>query len=215
MTGPGPGPTAQCRLPADQPISGNVYDKYNTRNPLARHLVDGFLRTFERLVSASGARHVHEIGCGEGYLTSRLAAKGLHTRGCDISSRIIDVARERTRALGLDIPFRVAGLDDLRADTDAAELVVCCEVLEHVKDPVRALKTLRELASPHLLVSVPREPLWRGLNLCRGKYLRDLGNTPGHLHHWSARQFVHFLERQVTVVEVATPLPWTMALCRR
>ena len=38
-----------------------------------------------------------------------------------------------------------------------------------------------------LLVSVPREPLWRGLNMARGAYMRDLGNTPGHVNHWSKR----------------------------
>ena len=45
----------------------------------------------------------------------------------------------------------------------------------------------------HLLVSVPREPLWRGLNMARGAYIKDLGNTPGHLNHWSRKAFVELL----------------------
>jgi hypothetical protein len=45
--------------------------------------------------------------------------------------------------------------------------------------------------------------------------LAALGNTPGHLQHWSTRSFLALLERQVEVREVRTPLPWTMALCRR
>ena len=48
-------------------------------------------------------------------------------------------------------------------------------------------------SSRWLLVSVPREPLWRGLNLARGSYLRELGNTPGHLNHWSKRRFASLL----------------------
>jgi hypothetical protein len=63
-------------------------------------------------------------------------------------------------------------------------------------------------------VSVPREPLWRALNLARLKYVGALGNTPGHLNHWSRRRFVEFLERRLQVVEVRSPMPWTMALCR-
>ncbi len=47
----------------------------------------------------------------------------------------------------------------------------------------------------HLLVSVPREPLWRGLNMARGAYIKDLGNTPGHLNHWSRKAFVELLGR--------------------
>jgi hypothetical protein len=64
------------------------------------------------------------------------------------------------------------------------------------------------------LVSVPREPLWRALNLARLKYVSELGNTSGHLGHWSKRGFVEFLSQRVEVVEVRSPLPWTMALCR-
>jgi hypothetical protein len=88
-------------------------------------------------------------------------------------------------------------------------------VLEHLADPVRALGVLARLAQPHLIVSVPREPLWRLLNVARGRYWPALGNTPGHLQHWSARRFLALLEDQLEVREVRLPLPWTMALCRR
>ena len=66
----------------------------------------------------------------------------------------------------------------------------------------------------HLLVSVPREPLWRGLNMARGAYIKDLGNTPGHLNHWSRKAFVELLSRHGTVEEIRSPFPWTMLLVR-
>ena len=66
----------------------------------------------------------------------------------------------------------------------------------------------------HLLVSVPREPLWRGLNMARGAYLKDLGNTPGHVNHWSKRSFTELLSRHGQVVEATSPFPWTMLLTR-
>jgi len=70
------------------------------------------------------------------------------------------------------------------------------------------------VAGGHLLVSVPREPLWRALNLARGAYVRDLGNTPGHLNHWSRRAFVALLSRFGEVVQLRSPFPWTMVLVR-
>jgi hypothetical protein len=73
---------------------------------------------------------------------------------------------------------------------------------------------MARVASRHLLVSVPREPLWRGLNMARGAYLKDLGNTPGHLNHWSKRAFVSLLSKHGTVVEARSPFPWTMLLVR-
>ena len=63
-------------------------------------------------------------------------------------------------------------------------------------------------------MSVPREPLWRGLNMARGAYWRSLGNTPGHVNHWSKRSFVSLLSRYGEVEEARSPFPWTMLLVR-
>jgi 2-polyprenyl-3-methyl-5-hydroxy-6-metoxy-1,4-benzoquinol methylase len=193
---------------------GNVYDKYASRNPIERRLVDGFLEQVGELADRSNATDAHEVGCGEGEISMLLARRGLRVRGSDVSAEVIEEARRRSQAAGVTVDYRAAPISDLRADRDAAELIVCCEVLEHLDDPDAGLETLSGLARPWLLVSVPREPIWRALNLARGKYVRDLGNTPGHLGHWSRRGFIALLETRVEVVDVRSPLPWTMALCR-
>jgi 2-polyprenyl-3-methyl-5-hydroxy-6-metoxy-1,4-benzoquinol methylase len=193
---------------------GNVYDKYGTQNPIERRLVSGFLGRLAELSELSGAREAHEVGCGEGELSIRLAQAGLAVRGTDVSAPVVAEARRRAEAAGVEIDFRAAPVQSLDPRYDAAELVVCCEVFEHLEDPAGALDRLATLARPWLLVSVPREPLWRALNLARLRYVRELGNTPGHLGHWSKREFTAFLARRVDVVEVRSPLPWTMALCR-
>jgi SAM-dependent methyltransferase len=193
---------------------GNVYDKYATRNPIERRLVAGFIEALLELVDRTGAREAHEVGCGEGELTLRLARRGLAARGSDVSAPVVAEASRRAEAAGLGVPFKAAAITELAPDADAAELVVCCEVLEHLDDPERGLEVLAGLADPWLIVSVPREPLWRGLNLARLAYLGDLGNTPGHLNHWSKGAFLRFLEGRLELVESRSPLPWTMALCR-
>lgn len=200
---------------ADSVLGGNLYPKYTTRNPVARRLVAGFLAALQDLVGRSGARAAHEVGCGEGHLSLALAARGLAVRACDLSPGAIATARRLAVARGLAVDYRVADVYDLDPEVDGAELVLCCEVLEHLPDPRRALAVLGRLARPHLIVSVPREPLWRLLNLARGRYWPALGNTPGHLQHWSSAAFARTLRRDFEVVDLRTPLPWTMALCRR
>lgn len=193
---------------------GNHYPKYHTKNPIARWLVNGFLDSFRELSRSTDARDALEVGCGEGHLSAILAGDGRSVRGIDISPAIIEQARSHPDNRTNGARFEVGSVYDLSADSDAAELVVCCEVMEHLEDPDRALSILARLARPYLLVSVPREPIWRMLNMARGRYLGDLGNTPGHVQHWSQRRFLDLLSRHVDVIAVRTPLPWTMALCR-
>jgi 2-polyprenyl-3-methyl-5-hydroxy-6-metoxy-1,4-benzoquinol methylase len=207
---------AARRNPFDEDAErgGNVYDKYRSTNPIERRLMAGFLADLDELVARTGAREVHEVGCGEGEVSIRLARRGLTVRGTDAFPQVLEEARERATAAGVEVDLEATPVEQLDPDRHSAELVVCCEVLEHLEDPERGLQVLSELARPWLIASVPREPLWRALNLARLSYVGRLGNTPGHLSHWSKGGFERFLGERFEVIEVRSPLPWTMALCR-
>jgi len=195
--------------------AGNYYDKYGASNPIARWLMAGFLDAFDASVrEVRGANRALEIGCGEGELCMRLARSGWRVEGCDIAPEAITEARRRTERAGLDIPFSVASIQTATKHFSPTPLVVCCEVLEHLDNTVEALRVLEALTADYLLVSVPREPIWRALNVARLKYLGDWGNTPGHIQHWSRRAFVGMLSSRFDVVSVRSPLPWSMVLCR-
>lgn len=195
-------------------VIGNVYDRYETNNPIARRLMNGFLSRFDTLLDRSGAKEVHEVGCGEGNLTARMALAGLKVRGSDFSERIIAEANTNAKEAGISVDYKSASIYDLDPAVDSAELIVCCEVLEHLDEPEKAVEMLAQLANPFLIVSVPREPIWRVLNVARGAYLREWGNTPGHLQHWSQKSFLEMLRTKFEIVVENSPFPWTMALCR-
>src|SRR3712207_9486052 len=90
------------------------------------------------------------------------------------------------------------------------DVATAIEVLEHVPDPEHTVAEMARVASGHLLVSVPREPLWRGLHVARGAYVADPRNTPGHLNHWVKRPFVSLLGRHRGAVEARPALPLDM-----
>ena len=193
-------------------VVGNVYNKYESGNPIARYLLANFHGALLDLIRQSGAREAHEVGCGEGYLSAFLHEQlGLRIRGSDRSAEIIRVARELHSPL--EMYFTNRSIYDLQETDDSAPLIVCCEVLEHLEEPRRALRILRELARPYAIMSTPREPAWRIANMLRGKYIRDLGNTPGHVQHWSRRGLLRLLSDDFEVVDVRSPFPWTVALC--
>jgi hypothetical protein len=84
--------------------------------------------------------------------------------------------------------------------------------LEHVRQPEKVLIEAARVSSRYAIFSVPREPLWRVLNVVRGRYLPDLGNTPGHIQHWSTNKFIELVSQHFNVLQVRQPLPWTMLL---
>lgn len=195
-------------------IAGNLYPKYSTRNPLSRALVGRFLENVDELVSIVNPADIHEVGCGEGYLISRYAGQNRKVIASDFSEQVIALATSIATSKELDIDFRVRSIYSVVPENDSASLVICSEVLEHLDNPSLALDALAGIAKPYLLASVPREPIWRILNVARGKYIRDLGNTPGHLQHWSKVEFLAFLSKRFEIAKVRTPLPWTLVLAQ-
>ncbi len=195
--------------------TGNTFDKYGSTNPVVRRLMSRFEATLDRLFAAAAPKSVLDVGCGEGVLTYRWAQQ-LGEKpivGIDLPDPKLE-AHWRTRRRE-NLQFRTMDVDGLRLFPDRSyDLAAAIEVLEHVPDPERTLAEMARLAARHVLVSVPREPLWRGLNVARGAYLRELGNTPGHVNHWSKRSFIRAAGRHGEVIEARSPFPWTMLLVR-
>ena len=197
-------------------VVGNKYDKYNTRNPIAQRIMRGFDSSLSELVAIARPQSIHDVGCGEGYWTLRWLEQGYQVKGSDFSSQAIEIARRNAANRGLsEQTFSATSIYDLDPSRDGADLIVCCEVLEHVESPKEAIAALKAVTREWLIVSVPREPLWRILNIARGQYLSDLGNTPGHIQHWSKSSFIDLVGSYFGVKEIRSPLPWTMLLCRK
>jgi ubiquinone/menaquinone biosynthesis C-methylase UbiE len=173
-----------------------------------------FERDLSELLALAAPGSILDVGCGEGVLSTEWART------------LPDV-----RVVGFDLEdpklrahWAQESLPNLRFETGDArqlpfadgefEMVAAIETLEHISDPESVVAEMSRVASRHLLVSVPREPLWRLLNVVRGAYVRELGNTPGHVNHWSATSFKRLLARHGELLQTRAPFPWTMLLVR-
>jgi SAM-dependent methyltransferase len=194
--------------------TGNTFDKYGSTNPVVRRLMAGFEGTLDRLLHQAAPESLLDVGCGEGVLTYRWAQRlgDAPVVGLDLEDPKLRAEWETRHRDNLR--FGTMPPDHLPCGDDEFDLVSAIEVLEHVPDPEQTVSEMARVARRHLLVSVPREPLWRGLNMARGAYLRDLGNTPGHVNHFSKRGFAALLARHGEPVEICSPFPWTMILVR-
>ncbi len=196
--------------------AGNWYDKYNTKNPIARMLMSNFLKSVGALLvkRAGDIDSICEIGCGEGMLSRYLYGLGItkNMRAFDFSVNVINIAKSAGRDCAIN--FYQKSIYDA-GDEERSDLIVCCEVLEHLEHVEKALEMIQRVTKKYCLLSVPSEPVWRALNIARGKYLKDLGNTPGHINHWSYKAFTILVADYFDVIEMKRPLPWTMVLAKR
>jgi SAM-dependent methyltransferase len=170
--------------------------------------MSGFLSCARELLAETEYDSVIEVGCGPGDLAEALFPSETRYLGIDIDPDEVEKATT-------GYPFRtfqVGSAYELPVATSSMDLVIACEVLEHLSQPQLALDEIDRVARKWILISVPREPLWRILNVARGKYWKDWGNTPGHVQHFRQRDLLKRLETKWQVCKVKSPLPWTMVL---
>ena len=192
-------------------IVGTSGDKLTNTNPLAKLIVRNFDNRIRAFLRKAAPKNLLEIGCGEGHVTQIiLEATGARVHATDISQGLVDDLRKRLPSDRLTLES--VSIEAMQGHA-GFDTVVCCEVLEHIDNPELGLKCLARLNAQRYILSVPREPLFRGMNMARGAYLSDFGNSPGHIHHWSSRSFVRLVSRYFSVDEVRQPVPWTVLLC--
>jgi len=193
-------------------LPGNVYDKFGSTNLLVKRLMETYTETLISILSEINYKNMLEVGCGEGYLMQLIKKQNLAVK--PVLSDISHPIMLTTRILHPETALVTASVTDLPFRDNQYDLICAAEVLEHVPDPVEALKELGRVGRKYVLFSVPREPIWRILNIIRLSYLKSWGNTPGHMQHWTAREFKNLLEPYFEILLFRTPFPWSMVLCQ-
>ena len=197
-------------------VIGNHYHKYEGGNVAIRFLTKRFLAALDELLDGVAAEgpieRVLEVGCGEGEIAERLRDR---FPGAAVTALDLPDAGLRAEWSGRSgVGFLHCDAHRLPFADDAFDLVVAVEVCEHLVHPWSGLAEMTRVAARHLVLSVPREPLFRMGNFLTGRHVKDFGNTPGHFNHWGTPAFLRFVSVQAAVADVRLPAPWTMVRAR-
>lgn len=189
---------------------------------IGSRLLKNYFEAVHELVDASGVMNqanttAIEIGCGEGFSTEKIRQmlpSQIKLSASEYVAQLVPKAQKKNPKVNII----QESVYDLKHDDNTFDIVFLLEVLEHLDYPNQALEEIKRIIKPggYLIVGVPREPIWRILNMSRAKYLKDFGNTPGHLNHWSSRGLIDVVEKNFgKVIKHKKPLPWTQVLAQK
>jgi 2-polyprenyl-3-methyl-5-hydroxy-6-metoxy-1,4-benzoquinol methylase len=164
------------------------------------------------LTLAGHPRDVLDVGCSSGYLAAPLAAAGARVVGVELDPD----AAEEARAFCADV--LVGDFDSMELPFEAAsfDAIVCGDLVEHLRDPKRALERLRPLLRPggRLVLSTPNIANWAmRLSLLGGRWRYTergiLDRT--HTHLFTRKTLVETVEAagySVLELDHTAPVPF-------
>jgi len=112
--------------------------------------MDSIIKCFRRIVRKGKKQRLNilDVGCGNGYIDFKLkesVSKDYHLRvtGIDAYKPAIDFANTRKKFLNRDdCHFELMDACDLKLEDDSFDVVMCSQVIEHLKDPLLAIKEM-------------------------------------------------------------------------
>ncbi|MDH6588311.1 SAM-dependent methyltransferase [Streptomyces sp. SAI-133] len=150
-------PTTQD-TPPEKPRETAVYTHGHHESVLRSHTWRTAANSAAYLLgSLKPHMRILDIGCGPGTITADLAAlvPGGRVTGVDHAAGILDQARATAAARGLtNVDFAVADVHALDFPDDAFCVVHAHQVLQHVGDPVQALREMKRVTRPGGLIAV-------------------------------------------------------------
>ena len=134
-------------------LGGSWWDEDNPLNLLHGSLTPARMKYFRAVLRdrlggrVSGLRAL-DIGCGAGLLAEEFARLGCEVTGVDPSEPALAAARRHAAEGGLAIRYLAGSGEDLPLADASFDVVLCCDVLEHVADLPRVIVETARVMKP-------------------------------------------------------------------
>ncbi|WP_300034736.1 bifunctional 2-polyprenyl-6-hydroxyphenol methylase/3-demethylubiquinol 3-O-methyltransferase UbiG [uncultured Roseobacter sp.] len=112
-----------------------------------RNMVPGRLKWFDTYADWQDA-DVLDLGCAGGFMAEALAERGAQVTGIDPAAEAVAAARAHASEQGLGIRYDTGYGEALPYASDSFDIVVCVDVLEHVRDLPQVLAEVARVLRP-------------------------------------------------------------------
>jgi SAM-dependent methyltransferase len=176
----------------------NLYERYHLGRKLQKRVISNSDFTYRSILFflnkyGKKSQKVLDIGCGVGTTSLFLGSSKKNVVGIDISKTGISVAKKNAEKLNLDklVKFKVLDFPN-KLPTGKFDLIICSEVLEHIKNDKMAVIRIENILQKGgiVIASSPSQdaPLYRvGL-------LKNFDKEVGHLRRYSEETFEGLFE---------------------
>jgi len=128
-----------------------LYEEYHKNSRLQKRILSNSNFTYYYLIDTLNrnlkkVRNVLDIGCGTGAIDFYLAHKSIFVTGVDISKKAIQIAKKNSKKLNLDrkTKFVVSEFPYTKINKKY-DLIICSEILEHIRDDSKAVEVVYKL----------------------------------------------------------------------
>jgi len=156
-------------------------------------------QTILQICKELGAKHVLDLGCGNGALARLLSQSGFQVTACDVDRRGIEIASQ----VASDVRFLQLGAYDDPSELKGSDfdVVVCTEVIEHLYIPRQVPRFARAVLKPggHLIVSTPYHGYLKNLAICilnKWDFHHTSLEEGGHIKFFSPNTLVQLLKEE-------------------
>lgn len=180
-----------------QPFGDEILNNYDYY--LRKKLIDKYMNYCLK----HGATSFLDVGCADGlYVFDSLKMGYMKSVGVDISDNAVKRAIQKSKTIEnwKNVKFKIADAEKLPFDDNSFDVILCSETLEHLLEPVTAIKELQRISKKFVIISVPT-----GIGVPWIKYGRNLIGKPfkidkditfkydGHLHYYTAKSLLGML----------------------
>jgi len=154
------------------------WDDCHHYSPAPRHR----RRMISNIVNKLDFNSMVDVGCAQPYLIEEMIKKRPSIRicGCDVAENVI----EQNKKMFPQVGFEVVDIGSGKyPNKEIFNLVVCCEVLEHINDWQKALTNLVSMSDRYILITVPS-----------GKVF-PIDKMMGHYRHFEGTELIAELEK--------------------